>query len=144
MGESMKISYEIKPIKSDINKVYHGLGGFNEPVFGNMVIEEFGCFLRDENQVILGGATGELVGKVALVEYVWVEEKLRGQGYGYKNFDVLENSIKDKNITEIHLDTYSFQAAGFYEKMGFKEVARYCMMREEKIDKIFLIKQLIL
>ena len=140
----MKISYEIKPNESDTNQIYQGLSDFNIPVFCDMVVEEFGCFLRDKNQVILGGATGVLVGKVALVKYVWVDDNLRGQGYGYKIFDVLEDRIKDKNITEIHLDTYSFQAAGFYEKMGFREVARYCVMREEKIDKIFFIKQLIL
>ena len=138
----MKIEFEINPDENDVQSVYNGLDVFNKPVFGDVEIIEFACFIRVENNRILGGATGYIFDKVAMVKYLWIDENLRGQGRGVQIFDILESEFKQRNVEEIHLDTYSFQAPEFYRKLGFKEVARYMISKAKKIEKIFFIKEL--
>lgn len=138
----MQIIYEVDPSEKDTKRIYEGLVEFNIPIFGDMLIENFGCFIRDDKFEIIGGITGYIAGKIAMVKYVWVDKSIRGQGYGHKLFTVLENTLKQKQIDEMHLDTYTFQAPEFYTKLGFIEVARYTMMKKEKIEKIFFIKEL--
>ncbi len=40
------------------------------------------CFLRDENGKLLAGLDGFSRGGYARIEYLWVEESLRGRGLG--------------------------------------------------------------
>ena len=54
----------------------------------------------------------------------------------------VEQQAKQYGVTDIYLDTYSFQAPEFYAKLGFKEVGRYTGFPTEGVDKIFLQKKI--
>lgn len=138
----MNIEFEIDPNEKDVQTIYDGLVGFNEPTFGALKVEDYACFIRNDDGKILGGATGGIVGEVALLKYFWIDDSLRGQGQGRQVFELLEVEFRKRNVSEIHLDTYSFQAPDFYIKLGFKEVARYMFMKQQKYEKIFFIKEL--
>lgn len=137
----MNIQFEINPNEKDSKQIYDGLVAYNKPYFGHKKLIKFACFLRDEDNGICGGATGEIADDLAFVWLLWVDEKCRG-GAGRKIMNMVEHELKVRQVQEIHLDTYSFQAPEFYNKLGFMEVSRMMVNKTKKIEKIFFIKEL--
>lgn len=138
----MEIKFEVNPTEKDTQTIYDGLVEFNEPMFGDLKVENYACFIRNQDGKILGGVTGGIADGVALLGYLWVDNSLRGQGVGKRIIETIESKLKAMNVVEIHLDTYNFQAPEFYIKMGFKEVARFNVMKRRNVEKIFFIKEL--
>jgi GNAT superfamily N-acetyltransferase len=54
------------------------------------------------------------------VDYLFVDEMHRGKGYGAMLLDHLEKQASCMPVKRILLNTFSFQAPGFYEKMGYR------------------------
>ncbi|TOP13100.1 hypothetical protein CGH22_24260 [Vibrio parahaemolyticus] len=55
----------------------------------------------------------------------------------------IELICKEREISNIAVDTYTFQAPKFYESHGFKEIGRYKDYLVKGVDKIFYQKVLI-
>jgi GNAT superfamily N-acetyltransferase len=62
---------------------------------------------------------GFLAWKWLSVELLWVDEALRGQGYGSSILAQAETLARDAGCVGCRLDTYEFQAKPFYEKLGY-------------------------
>jgi len=76
--------------------------------------------LRGECGDVLGGLLGQLWGGWLQVSYLWVAEAARGLGYGtrlVKNAEVHAGCLGAIGVT---LETYSFQARSFYERLGYE------------------------
>lgn len=67
----------------------------------------------------VGGLWGQFGYDWLFVELLVVPEHLRGGGYGTKLMQEAERIAMDRGAAGIWLDTFSFQARGFYEKLGF-------------------------
>ena len=81
------------------------------------------CFiLRNEAKEILGGITGTIFWYHLHIDFLWVDESLRGQGYGKQLLDNIEDIARDNKCKLIQLDTFSFQAPSFYQKYGYEVV----------------------
>jgi len=50
-----------------------------------------------------------------------VPEQGRGQGIGSKLMNMVEEFAREKDCVGIWLDTFDFQAPGFYKKLGYTE-----------------------
>ena len=75
-----------------------------------------------------GGLTARIGFGWMFVELLFVPERLRGQGVGRQLMEQAEVVARDKGCVGIWLDTFSFQAPGFYQKLGyavFGEIANY-------------------
>lgn len=55
---------------------------------------------------------------------VWVSEVLRGQGYGSRIMQQAEDEARARHCPRVFLETLSFQALPFYEKIGYKVVSQ--------------------
>jgi GNAT superfamily N-acetyltransferase len=51
---------------------------------------------------------------------VWIDERFRGQGYGERMLAAAEDEARRRGCAHAHLDTLSFQARPFYEKLGYR------------------------
>jgi N-acetylglutamate synthase-like GNAT family acetyltransferase len=51
---------------------------------------------------------------------MWVQEDLRGNGFGEELLKAVEKEAKEKGAKFAFLDTFSFQAPGFYQKFGYQ------------------------
>ena len=51
---------------------------------------------------------------------LWVDEKMRGQGLGQKLMEMAEAEGKKCGATFAYTNTFTWQAPGFYEKLGYK------------------------
>ena len=84
--------------------------------------EQFSVLARCENRVV-GGLVGRLVGNWVYADLVWVEENFRGSGIGRDVMVMAEEKARENGLTGIYLWTASWQAPGFYSKLGFEQFA---------------------
>lgn len=54
-----------------------------------------------------------------IVELVFVPEQMRGQGVGSSLLARAEEAAHARGCVGVWLDTFSFQARGFYERLGY-------------------------
>ena len=64
--------------------------------------KKFAFSIKDDNEKLIGGIVARAIYKEIHVEDLWVDEKYRGQGYGFK-LDFIR-----KNKTNSKLDKYFF------------------------------------
>lgn len=74
---------------------------------------------RDENWELLGGLTAYTHWNWLYISQIWVDEPLRGKGIGQQLVTAAEEEALKRGCRHAHLNTYDFQARGFYEKLGY-------------------------
>ncbi len=75
---------------------------------------------EDENGTLAGGILAEqYFSCCGFVSRLWVSEAFRGKGLGSRLLKEAERLLKEAGCTMVHLDTFDFQAKGFYEKQGY-------------------------
>ena len=138
----MKIDFTLSPEEQDITTLLDGLKVFNAPAFPNRKTKAFGLFVRDTDNNVIGGLSGEITFSSLFVKYLWLSESVRGQGLGEALLKRLEQEAKKEGVDNLCLDTYTFQAPTFYKKCGYIEVGRFTDFPREGVDQIFLQKRI--
>jgi GNAT superfamily N-acetyltransferase len=95
---------------------------FNYTATGYRDGRSLSCFLRDDAGELVAGIDGFTWGGYARVEYLWVTERLRGQGLGSRLLDAAEDEARRRGCGTIVLDTHSFQAPDLYRARGYTEI----------------------
>ena len=93
---------------------------FNARATGYFDGESFSAVERDEAGVIRAGICGYTWGGCAYVSYLWVDESQRNRGIGTVLLNAAEEHAKAKGCSVVFLSTHSFQAPGFYGRMGYE------------------------
>jgi GNAT superfamily N-acetyltransferase len=96
---------------------------YNVAVTGLSDYSPVALFLRDENDEVRGGLLGDIWGGWLRVALLWVAEALRGQGYGRTLLQAAERRAVERGCRHVYLDTFSFQAPDFYQKLGYEVFA---------------------
>jgi ribosomal protein S18 acetylase RimI-like enzyme len=73
---------------------------------------------------ILGGLVGETFFGWMFVSLLWVSERHRGNGWGSSLMRTAEAEARERGVHHVYLDSFSFQAPAFYEKLGYREFGR--------------------
>jgi ribosomal protein S18 acetylase RimI-like enzyme len=81
-------------------------------------------FARDDTDAIIGGLTGRTYWRYLDIAFLWVHEKYRGQGLATNLMSAAESEARNRKCRHVFLDTLSFQALGFYKKLGYTEFGR--------------------
>ena len=76
--------------------------------------------LRDDTGAVLGGLWGRTYWRWLFVELLHIPEDLRGRALGARLMALGEAEARTRGCVGIWLDTFSFQAPGFYERLGFE------------------------
>ena len=84
--------------------------------------EPLNLYVEDEHGEIMAGLVAETFGNWLEIEYLFVKDDLRGQGIGSQLLQQAESEAKKRNCRFAFVNTYQFQAPGFYQKQGYKEV----------------------
>jgi GNAT superfamily N-acetyltransferase len=81
---------------------------------------------RDGTAALVGGLIGGLIGETVWqwlsVRLLWVDPARRGAGHGRDLLAAAEAEAVRRGCHHARLDTFSFQAAGFYERCGYRQV----------------------
>lgn len=82
--------------------------------------EDISFLLKDDSGKINGGITANMFWHHMHIESLWVDEILRGKGYGRALLERMEKLAYEKGCRFIYLDTFSFQAPEFYKQNGYE------------------------
>jgi GNAT superfamily N-acetyltransferase len=75
--------------------------------------------LRDDAGTVVGGLWGRTGWSWLYIENLAVPPSLRGRGHGARILAAAEAEARLRGCIGARLDTYSFQARGFYERQGY-------------------------
>jgi GNAT superfamily N-acetyltransferase len=84
-------------------------------------------FLKDKRGEVLGGVLGGIWAAGLHIGTLGVTAPMRGSGYGKQLMEQAELYAVERGCTMAFLETFSFQARPFYEKLGY----RVCGMIED-------------
>jgi ribosomal protein S18 acetylase RimI-like enzyme len=98
-------------------------------------------FVRDDDDAIIGGLTGRTYWRYLDIAFLWVDEKYRGRGIATRVMGAAEREAAGRGCEHAFLDTLSFQALGFYQKLGYIEFGRLSGF-SGKHDRYWLRKSL--
>jgi len=76
--------------------------------------------LRGEHGDVLGGVLGQIWGHWLQVTYLWVSETARGFGHGTRLIENAEAYSRSRGAVGATVETHSFQARPFYERLGYE------------------------
>ena len=79
--------------------------------------------VKDEAGKVIGGLWGTTGWRWLFVHLFWLPETLRGAGLGRDLLRRAEAEAMARGCGNVWLDTFSFQARGFYEKLGYRVFA---------------------
>ncbi|MEX2222379.1 MAG: GNAT family N-acetyltransferase [Candidatus Rokuibacteriota bacterium] len=100
------------------------LDTYNIALTGLQEYSPVNFFLRDQGDEVMGGLLAQIWGGVLYVRILWVSEALRGRGFGRRLMEAAEQRAVERGCRHVFLDTFSFQAPGFYEKVGYQLYAK--------------------
>ena len=111
---------KVEPTAEEIQFMEDRLYEHNSAKTGKDDGQLFGFFIRNEKQEIVAGLSGWTWAQACQIQTLWVHPSLRGQGYGERLLDAAEQEAHVRGCQIIMLESYSFQAPGFYQKHGYE------------------------
>ena len=101
-----------------------GLDAVNEAATRGITSQrELTTSVRDERGVV-GGVSGWTWGTCAGIGMVWLREDARGTGLGGRLMAAFEEAARSRGCVQVLVSSFTFQAPGFYEGLGYTEFAR--------------------
>ena len=79
----------------------------------------------NEPEILVGALTADLVWDWIYIDELWVDESCRGTGLGKKLMQQVEDYATKEQLSGLWLWTQSWQAAEFYESLGYEEFTRF-------------------
>jgi GNAT superfamily N-acetyltransferase len=127
MNPKLELSETDQP---DVRKLlYAGLAAHNRKSVDAPQLRPLWVLLRAEDRgPVIGGLMGATAWSHLRIEALFVPELMRGTGAGKGIVEMAEHEAIRRGCIGAWLDTYSFQARGFYEKLGYTvlgEIADY-------------------
>lgn len=120
MENEIKIVHEEHPEQSAWGYIGNNLSDFNAQQAGDEQSQRICYVLQTSAQEIAGGVIAVVYWDWLYIDLMWIKDELRGQGYGRQLLALAEEEGKRRGARHAHLDTFSFQAPGFYEKHGYR------------------------
>ena len=109
-----------QPSAGDREAILGGLIEFNRTHAARAGAHPLCVGLFGEGGELTGGLYGTTGFDWLAVELLFVPEALRGSGIGAQLLGRAEETARERGCIGAWLDTFSFQARGFYEKLGYE------------------------
>ncbi|KUM27411.1 acetyltransferase [Mesorhizobium loti] len=118
----MKTTLEItsEPLPRDLALVGEGLSAFNDRDVGASGRKTLAVFVRDDAGAIVAGISGYTAWGWLYVQWLWVDEKLRGQRIAASMLDAAEREALARGCKAAWIDTFNPTAAKVYQRQGYQ------------------------
>jgi ribosomal protein S18 acetylase RimI-like enzyme len=101
--------------------IQHAIGALG-PELGNFYYPL--CItIRDDQNRLVGGLIGKFTWNFLHIDSLWVSGEHRGHNLGSRLMRMAEESARAEGIRCITVETTSFEAIGFYPKLGYEVIA---------------------
>lgn len=137
----MKVVREKTRASAVAKIVRDGLIGHNRPFAGPARFQRLVLSAR-EGRRIVGGLVGDFAWNSAFVGLLWIDEAARGKGLGTRLMREAERRARQRRCALIHLNTFSFQAPEFYEKLGYRRFGVLRGTPSADSTRFFYVKRL--
>jgi GNAT superfamily N-acetyltransferase len=115
----MQIVLDAAPTEADRKAIQDALVAFNRSKTTLRDYRDVAVLIRDDAGTTIGGLSGYTSYRWMFIELLFVPESLRGQDIGTQLMAQAEAHARSLGLVGIWLDTFSFQARPFYEKLGY-------------------------
>ncbi len=119
------LTIETEPDPKDLQFLEDRIIEFNYQATGYTDGKLLAIFDRDAQGAITAGVSGFTWGGVCQVDWLWVRQDLRTQGTGRRLMEAVEAEAVRRGCRKIVLSSHSFQAPGFYIRLGFTIMGQY-------------------
>lgn len=116
----LHLTLDEQPDQAVLQRIIDGVRAYNFAVTGHQKPQPYGVFLLDEAGTIVGGVQASLWGNAVHIDALWVEEAYRGRGHGEALMHATEAHAMAQGKKLAYVETMSFQARPFYEKLGYE------------------------
>ena len=82
-------------------------------------------WLAFSDDALRGILTADVLWDWIYVDELWVSAESRGEGLGRKLMESIEKYAAAEGLSGVWLWTQSWQAEGFYQRMGYEEFTRF-------------------
>ena len=96
---------------------------FNQDAVGDPGFSRVTLTVRDRGRIV-GGLAAEIYYGWMFVVALWIAEKHRGMKHGTALIRRAEAVARERGARKVWLDTFAFQADGFYRKLGYRPFGR--------------------
>jgi GNAT superfamily N-acetyltransferase len=119
-GTSAEIVLVERPEPALFAAIARPLAAFNAPFAGPAEARPLVLALqRAPAGEVIGGLSGETIYRWLAIQVLYVPPELRGRGIGAALLRGAEDEARARGCRGIVVNTFSFQARPFYERMGF-------------------------
>jgi GNAT superfamily N-acetyltransferase len=116
----LRLSIEDDPSREDCDLIERNLIRVNRERWPAGRGGNFAIFLRNGSGAIEAGLDAYHYGGWLFVHNFWIAEARQGRGLGRMLMAEAERRARDLGCHSAWLDTFSFQAPGFYQKLGYE------------------------
>jgi GNAT superfamily N-acetyltransferase len=96
----------------------------------------------EQQECLVAGVSGWTWGQAAGVGRTWVREDHRGTGVGTSAMTAFESEAKRRGCTHVFVTSFTFQAPGFYQRLGYQEIFRWESVPTAGRDDVHMRKEL--
>jgi GNAT superfamily N-acetyltransferase len=120
MATEYEIVYDEHPEQAAWGIIGRGITDYNQQQAGDDGAQRICFVIRGPGQEIVGGVVAAIYWDWLYIDLMWMKEELRGSGYGSRLLTLAEDEAQKRGAKHAYLDTFSFQAPGFYQKHGYQ------------------------
>lgn len=106
------------------NRLTEELIAFNAAPTGAADRGSFSVKVTDEAGELAGGLAAWTWGGLCGIDMLWVREDSRKDGWGSKILLAAEAEAEQRGCDRVAVSSFTFQAAGFYQRHGYVETGR--------------------
>ncbi|ROR50087.1 UNVERIFIED_ORG: acetyltransferase (GNAT) family protein [Providencia alcalifaciens] len=133
------IAHEITT--EDKEELLAGLRSFNTQFLNADRFGSLGIYFKNDDGVMLGGLLASVKANWLCIDYLWVSESARNDGLGRELMYTAEREAIKLGCIHSLVDTFSFQALPFYEKLGYVKQMSLPDFPETGMQRHYLTKR---
>jgi GNAT superfamily N-acetyltransferase len=116
---SVRIEFEPTASEETFNIIRAGMRRHTESRVPWEEYTDLVLLARDDDGQLIGAVIGETGRGWFHVQVCWVDERFRGQDIGTQLMQFAEDEARRRSCHSAYLNTFSYQAKPFYEKLGY-------------------------
>lgn len=120
MIEEITIELVEHPDPDLVRTLETGLDEYNASTAGPQNAAPFALIMKNDRDEIAGGLFAVTFWSGLAIDLFWIAEAYRGAGYGRELLARAEAEGRRRGARKAFLNTHTFQAPGFYEKLGYE------------------------
>lgn len=126
---------------ADLAAIGDGLAAFNDADVGPSGRRALVVVLREDTGAVVGGLSGYTAWGWLYVQWLWLAEPARGQGWAGRLLALAEAEARARGCHGAFIDTFNPVALRAYTRAGYAEFGRLAAFPPGR-DRVFLQKPL--